>query len=98
MKRFFTRIVLLFCFMQITAVAQTPQQIVRLIESSRNDYYFGHGYADTYDQALQKSKANLLSDISIYIKSNTVGVISTETGVSMDERINTYTQIGRAHV
>ncbi len=84
----------LFTFFTITtAVAQTPQQIVRLVESSRNDYYFGHGYDEDYDKALQKSKANLLSDISVYIKANTVGIISTETGVSMEERINTYTHM-----
>ena len=95
MKKLFTcfSFVLFTLFMFTTAVAQTPQQIVRLIESNRNDYYFGHGYDEDYDKALQSSKANLLSDISVYIKANTVGVVSTEMGVSMEERINTYTHM-----
>ena len=72
--------------------AQTPEQIVRMVESNRTGYYYGHGYADDYEQALQKAKGQLVSDISVYVKSNTTGVISTE-GNSMEERIHTYTNM-----
>lgn len=89
-------LILFFSFLGMLPIcfvaAQTPGQIVRMVESNRAGYYYGHGYADDYEQALQKAKGQLVSDISVYVKSNTTGVISTE-GNSMEERIHTYTNM-----
>lgn len=85
--------ILLFVLMAFSATAQTPEQIVRMVEADRANYYYGHGYADDYEQAVQKAKAQLVGDIAVFIKSNATGIISTESGVSMEERIQTYTNM-----
>lgn len=72
---------------------QSPEQIVRQVETNRSEFYYGHGYADDYDQAVQKAKAQLLQDISAYVKVDLFGSVSTENGVSMEERIRTYTNM-----
>lgn len=72
--------------------AQDPKQVVRLIESNRDEYYFGHGYADSYDDAVTQSKSHLVNDISTYVSSQTFGTISN-SGVSMEERISTYSNM-----
>lgn len=76
-----------------SVTAQTAEQTVRIVEADHTAYYYGHGYADDYDQAVQKAKAQLVGDICLYIKSITDGTISTENGVSMEERISTYTNM-----
>lgn len=73
--------------------AQSPEQIVRQIEANRSEFYFGHGYADDYDKAVQQAKSQLLQDILVYVKTQTFGTVSTEDGVSMEERIHTYTNM-----
>ena len=74
-------------------VAQTPEQMVRIVEDNRMEYYVGHGYAEGYEQAVQRAKAQLVEDIAVYVQSHTMGTVSTETGISMEERIHTYTNM-----
>ena len=74
-------------------VAQTPEQMVRIVEDNRMEYYVGHGYAEGYEQAVQRAKAQLVEDIAVYVQSYTTGTVSTETGISMEERIHTYTNM-----
>lgn len=72
---------------------QTAEQVVRLVENNRDEYYYGHGYADDYEQAVQRAKAQLVGDISTYISAHVTGTVSTESGTSMEERIHTYTNM-----
>lgn len=88
----FLELTLVCLFFMVSATAQSPEQKVRMIESNRTEFYFGHGYADDYDQALQKAKANLVSDISVYVAGRATGTISN-AGVQMEEVINTYTNM-----
>ena len=90
-KRFFLS--LFFMGLMTVLVAQTPEQTMRIVENNRMEYYVGHGYADGYEQAVQRAKAQLVEDIAIYVQSHTTGTVSTETGISMEERIHTYTNM-----
>lgn len=60
------------------------------IERNRSEYYFGHGYGSSYDEALGAAKANVVADISSFVSSRTEASISTETGVSMTQIIKTF--------
>lgn len=90
-KRFFLS--LSFMGLMAVLVAQTPDQMVRIVEDNRMEYYVGHGYAEGYEQAVQRAKAQLVEDIAVYVQSYTTGTVSTETGISMEERIHTYTNM-----
>ena len=90
-KRFFLS--LSFMGLMAVLVAQTPEQMVRIVEDNRMEYYVGHGYAEGYEQAVQRAKAQLVEDIAVYVQSHTMGTVSTETGISMEERIHTYTNM-----
>lgn len=90
-KRFFLS--LSFMGLMAVLVAQTPDQMVRIVEDNRMEYYVGHGYAEGYEQAVQRAKAQLVEDIAVYVQSHTMGTVSTETGISMEERIHTYTNM-----
>ena len=90
-KRFFLS--LSFMGLMAVLVAQTPEQMVRIVEDNRMEYYVGHGYAEGYEQAVQRAKAQLVEDIAVYVQSYTTGTVSTETGISMEERIHTYTNM-----
>ena len=90
-KRFFLS--LSFMGLMAVLVAQTPEQMVRIVEDNRMEYYVGHGYAEGYEQAVQRAKAQLVEDIAVYVQSRTTGTVSTETGISMEERIHTYTNM-----
>ncbi len=90
-KRFFLS--LSFMGLMAILVAQTPEQMVRIVEDNRMEYYVGHGYAEGYEQAVQRAKAQLVEDIAVYVQSRTTGTVSTETGISMEERIHTYTNM-----
>lgn len=92
LKKIFLGLVLWFIMTPIS-FCQTAEQVVRLVENNRDEYYFGHGYADDYEQAVQRAKAQLVGDISTYISAHTTGTVSTETGVSMEERIHTYSNM-----
>ena len=92
LKKLFLGLVLWFIMTPIS-FCQTAEQVVRLVENNRDEYYFGHGYADDYEQAVQRAKAQLVGDISTYISAHTTGTVSTETGVSMEERIHTYSNM-----
>lgn len=72
---------------------QTPEQIVRQVELNSDEFYYGHGYADNYDQAVQRAKAQLVSSITTYVQSQAIGTVSTHEGVSIQERIHTYTNM-----
>lgn len=86
-------ILVLGMLMVTKTFCQSPEQIVRQIEANSTEYYFGHGYAADYDKAVQIAKAQLVSDITTYIQVITDGKVSTEDGVSIQERILTYTNM-----
>ena len=67
MKKLFTcfSVVLFTFFMFTTAVAQTPQQIVRLIESNGNEFYYGHGYDEDYNKEYDKDEVRTVFRKSI---------------------------------
>lgn len=92
LKEFFIGLVLWFSITPIS-FCQSAEQIVRMVEANHDEYYYGHGYADDYDQAVQKAKAQLVGDISTFVSSRATGTISTETGVAMEERIHTYSNM-----
>ena len=84
----------MFCislFVQ-TACAQDAKQVVKLVESQRDMYYYGHGYAEEYGDAVNKAKAQLVNDISTFVSSSMYGTISND-GVTMEERISTYSNM-----
>lgn len=83
-------LVLLFLFFQISySFPQTAEEI-SAIERNRSEYYFGHGYGSSYAEALSMAKANVVADISSFVSSRTEASISTQTGVSMNQIINTF--------
>lgn len=83
----------LWLIMTPISFCQTAEQVVRLVENNREEYYYGHGYADDYEQAVQRAKAQLVGDISTYISAHVTGTVSTESGTSMEERIHTYSNM-----
>lgn len=89
MKRFLLLILLLS---QIGYSFPQAGEAVSAIERNRSEYYFGHGYGSSYDEALGAAKANVAADISSFVSSRTEASISTETGVSMTQIINTFSK------
>lgn len=90
MKRFLQLFTLLVV-LGGTALAQNAENTVRCVESDPDNYYFGHGYENSYNKSRQSALSNLISSISVVVSSRfdkTTSIVRDGQEMTQKEDVN----------